>query len=48
MTLYNSAYDETFSVTLVRRDRFNVYGDEGQVYDRAELEVAFGPERTFS
>lgn len=39
VTLYNKVYDETFTVTLVRRDRYNVYGDEGQVFNRPDLEL---------
>lgn len=38
--LYNKAYDETFTATLFWRDRFNVYGNEGQVFDRSELELS--------
>ena len=40
VTVHNTVYDETFTVTLFWRDRFNVYGTEGQVFDRAELELA--------
>lgn len=39
VTLTNTHFNETFTVVLVRRDRWNVYTDTGATLDRGELEV---------
>ena len=39
VTVHNATYGETFTITIVRRDRYNVYTDTGGVFDRVELQV---------
>ena len=39
VTLHNSFYGETFTVTLASRDRWNVRTTCGAVLDRGELEI---------
>ena len=40
VTLYNRLHNETIrDLTLVRRDRWHVYGAEGQKFDRGELDL---------
>ena len=38
VTLFNEFYNETFTIVLVKRDRFNVYSAEGGKFDRKELQ----------
>jgi hypothetical protein len=38
VTVRNTFYDETFTAVFVRRDRWNVYTEDG-CYDRGELEL---------
>lgn len=44
VTVYNSVYRQTWSEKFVRRDRYNIYGECGSKYDRAELSIV--PEDT--
>ena len=41
--VHNATYGETFTILLVKRDRYNVYTDTGGVFDRAELQVVNTP-----
>lgn len=41
VTLFNRFHNETIQeIVLIRRDRRNVYGADGQKFDRGELELA--------
>ena len=39
VTVHNARWDETFTTTFIRRDRYSIYSVDGGVFDRGELEV---------
>lgn len=39
VTVHNPVYAETFTVKFVRRDRYNLYSENGGKFDRAELKI---------
>ena len=39
VTVHNSHWDETFTATFVKRDRYLIYSEDGGVFERDELEV---------
>ena len=39
VTVHNPFYGETFTAVFVRRDRYNIYTEEGGKFDRKELQL---------
>ena len=43
VTVHNTNYNETFTVTFIKRDRFNIHTSTGGVFDRSELVIVDPP-----
>lgn len=39
ITVHSVTYDETFTITIVSRDRWTIKSDTGGVFERDELEI---------
>jgi len=44
VTVHNARYDETFTKTFVKRDRYSLYSDDGGVFERSDLEIVAHPD----
>ena len=40
-TVHSKHFDETFAKLFIKRDRWNIYTQDGGIYDRNDLEIIF-------